>query len=127
MNVESVAFCEGCPAANGVRVAGNLLSTFSFDADLEGFKLAFADRSIAGRRTNSFNVYPTGDVASDMPAATAKNILGEVKGCEAVNSKVVKRLGGLLGKKTVRRCGAYPDQNPKKIKVRVVDNGWFHV
>jgi hypothetical protein len=61
-----------------------------------------------------------------MPGATADAILDRVRNCHGVCEVRVNRLGGLLGSKMVEGCGAFPDQDPRKIKVSVETSGWFH-
>ncbi|HSX05200.1 MAG TPA: hypothetical protein VLF69_01910 [Candidatus Saccharimonadales bacterium] len=124
---EVVRFCEGCPLANGVEGADTCYTTQFVLADPNpGFDITFGNAHDPDHTTLPIHAVVDDDVDSSMPEATVRVVKEEVNGCERPVEVRAKRLGGLAGTKTVVRCGAYPDQNPKRVQVLAEDSGWFY-
>ena len=123
----TATFCEDCPLGNGVtEISNSFLSTFSYESDICGFDIILVDASDDNIESRSVHANVTGNyIDSSMSSGTFRAIVEEVKECQKPSEARVNRLGGLLGKKTVKSCGAFPDQNPRKVQVRAQDTGWF--
>ena len=120
-------FCEGCPLGNGVsEISDTFLSSFSYDSDIGGFNIILVDASNENIESKKVHANVTGDyIDSSMSAGTFRAIVEEVRRCNSPSETTVKRLRGILGSKTLKSCGAFPDQHPSKIQVNAQDTGWF--
>ncbi len=124
---DSVSFCEGCPFAGGVEEMADTfqVSGFAMRWPNPGFEISFTDKN-SGDVTKSVHVVVNGSIDSSMPQGTAASVRDKVKHCTNPESVEVKRLAGIAGKKVVERCGAFPGQKPKHVKVKAQATGWFH-
>ena len=125
---EAISFCEGCPFANGVeRINQTAFNQRGFVMRWPnpGFEVALIDETDPEISSHSIHAVVSSSVDSSMPQGTAREALVRVSKCSGSVDATVKRLGGLLGSKTVKACGAFPDQNPSKVNVEAQTTGWF--
>jgi hypothetical protein len=126
MSKQTAKFCDGCPLGNGVsEISETFLSDFSYDSDIGGFNTILVDASDENIQSKAVHANVNGDIDSTMSSGTFRHIVDAVRQCHSPSEATVKRLGGLLGSKTIESCGAFPDQNPRKIHVTAQDTGWF--
>jgi hypothetical protein len=120
-------FCEGCPFANGVVEARNVVTRgYEMRAPNPGFHLSFSEDDAMTSETNRIRVVPPNNgFDSSWTQGTASEVTRRAEHCDEPVEVVEKRLGGLLGSRAVLRCGAFPDQNPAKIQMTARDTGWF--
>lgn len=121
-------FCEGCPMSNGVnQIDGEtFMNNFSWDSDIGGFDILLKDVSNPEVVSNPVHAVLRDCIDSTMPSATFNHIVRKVDNCSGPEDTRVKRLGGVLGSKTIKACGAFRGQNPKKVKIEAQDSGWFN-
>lgn len=117
--MKSEQFCEGCPIANGVVEADKIITRgFTLTAPNPGFEISFAENDDVTVQTSRFRVTaPNSGVSSRWPHATAEEILRRVEACEHPKEEVRTGLSRLLGSTVVQRCGAFPEENPKKPRI----------
>jgi len=112
---------------NGVEEVGETFMTeFAMKWPNPGFDIVITDQQNPEKRSQRIHAVVGGDVDSSMPEGTLQEVMERIKNCDGPVETLKSRLFGLLGRTTVQRCGAFPDQNPKKIKVIAQDTGWFN-
>jgi hypothetical protein len=112
----TVRFCEGCPFANGVQEGETVTNGFTMTQPNPGFEVYVQNER--GNETEHIRVQtPLGETRPDMPGQVADYLEKSTRACSGPVGERCKRLGGLLGSKLVRRCGAFPDQDSDDIRV----------
>ena len=122
--MENGKFCEDCPFANGADATDNIATRgFRVVAPNPGFVLSFIDNE--SNESNKIQVKPTdGSYNSTWARGTAREAMRRIDACEEPIEETVRRMGGILGTKAVMHCGAFPDQNPKHVRMKTQSSGY---